>query len=66
MNIKVIRKMQQRLEDLEVKAATLKDQIIDLESFKNVKVKLEREQLQSELTDTLNRIKHINAANKNF
>ena len=66
MNIKLIRKLKQRLEDLEQKADSLKDQIINLGKLNHNLETIKKEELQSELRDTLNKINHINSVNKNF
>ncbi len=66
MNIRLIKKIQQRLVDLEQQADTLKDQISNLDSFNDIKDSLKKDKLQFDLDDTLSRIKHINAANKIF
>ncbi len=66
MNIKLMRKIEKRLEDLEHKADHLKNQMTNPESYKDAEINIEKEELQNELEDTLNKIKHINAANKSF
>ncbi|NQY43464.1 MAG: hypothetical protein HRT87_08995 [Legionellales bacterium] len=66
MNIKLIRKLKQRLEDLEQKADSLKDQIINLGKLNHNLETIKKEEIQSELRDTLNKINHINSVNKNF
>lgn len=66
MNIKLIRKFEKRLQDLENKAKIIKAQIIDQASYKEAKISINNQSLESELQDTLLRIKNINAANKRF
>lgn len=66
MNIRIMKKMHDRLQELENQAENLQNQIIDHEALANVNVSIEKERLQSELQDTLCRIERLNAANINF
>ena len=66
MNLKLMHKMQQRLNDLEVKAQGLENQISDLGSFKSIEDNLKKEKLEFDLKETLSRIDHISSANKRF
>lgn len=66
MNIRLKKKIQQRLIDLEQQAENIKNQIIELKEFKTIKDNLSKERLEVELTDTLKRIRHIQAANRRF
>ena len=66
MNSKLVQKMQQRLVALEHQASEINNQISDLSNFKGIENNLRREQLETDLKDTLSRIEHINAANKHF
>lgn len=66
MNIRLKRKIQQRLMDLEQKADGIKTQIVKLKEFKTIQNGLSKEKLEFELADTLKRIQHIQAANRKF
>lgn len=66
MNIRLKKKIQQRLLDLEQQADNLKNQITEFAEFDVIKQSLQKEQLQFQLQDTLKKIKHINAANRKF
>ncbi len=66
MNIRLKKKIQQRLMDLEQQADVIKVQISEIKEFDSVKDSLKKDQLSIELEDTLLRIKHIKAANKKF
>jgi valyl-tRNA synthetase len=66
MNTKLLRKIEQRLENLEQEADYLKNQIVNSESLQNEESKFNKKELQDQLELTLNKIKHINAANKSY
>lgn len=66
MNIRLKKKIQDRLLHLEQQADNLKNQITELTEFDSIKEDLDKVQLEYKLDDTLKRIKHINAANKKF